>query len=102
MLILICDTGGGHRASAQSLRAAFDVLYRDKLNITVLDVWREYGNWPFSRYQAAPYQGGCVLFMSFVIFLLHKILSANYHYHTTSIPVVLMPFSHLFVALLSL
>ena len=33
-MVLMSDTGGGHRASAEALKAGFDILYGDKYKVT--------------------------------------------------------------------
>ncbi|EPS67572.1 hypothetical protein M569_07203, partial [Genlisea aurea] len=48
VLILMSDTGGGHRASAEAIRAAFQLEYGDKYLIIVKDVWKEYAGWPLN------------------------------------------------------
>ncbi|CAM9873633.1 unnamed protein product, partial [Choristocarpus tenellus] len=49
MLILMSDTGGGHRASAQALEAALEEMYPSKLNVTMVDIWTEHSRWPYSH-----------------------------------------------------
>ena len=45
------DTGGGHRASANALRDAFNVLYPGKIQCDIVDLFVEYGKfWPFNDY----------------------------------------------------
>ena len=39
ILILMSDTGGGHRASAEALRDAFLERYGDRLQIDMVDLW---------------------------------------------------------------
>jgi hypothetical protein len=47
--ILMSDTGGGHRASANALRDAFDVLYPGKIQCDIVDIYTDYGPfWPFN------------------------------------------------------
>ena len=49
--ILMSDTGGGHRASANALRDAFDELYPGKIECDIVDIYTEYGPvWPFNDY----------------------------------------------------
>lgn len=48
VLILMSDTGGGHRASAESIRDAFQLQYGDQYRIIVKDVWKEYTGWPLN------------------------------------------------------
>lgn len=51
--ILMSDTGGGHRASANALRDAFDTLYPGKIKCDIVDIYTEYGPfWPFNDYPA--------------------------------------------------
>ncbi|KAL5729665.1 monogalactosyldiacylglycerol synthase [Ranunculus cassubicifolius] len=42
VLILMSDTGGGHRASAEAIRDAFYLHFGDQYRIFVKDVWKEY------------------------------------------------------------
>jgi Monogalactosyldiacylglycerol (MGDG) synthase len=49
--ILMSDTGGGHRASANALRDALDVLHPGKFECDIVDIYTEYGPfWPFNGY----------------------------------------------------
>ncbi|KAL0358368.1 UNVERIFIED_CONTAM: Monogalactosyldiacylglycerol synthase 2, chloroplastic [Sesamum angustifolium] len=48
VLILMSDTGGGHRASAEAIRDAFHLEYGDEYRIFVKDVWKEYTGWPLN------------------------------------------------------
>mmetsp|Transcript_5371 Transcript_5371/g.5918 ORF Transcript_5371/g.5918 Transcript_5371/m.5918 type:complete len:471 (-) Transcript_5371:114-1526(-) len=49
--ILMSDTGGGHRASANALRDAFDVLYPGRIECDIVDIFTDYGPfWPFNDY----------------------------------------------------
>lgn len=49
VLILMSDTGGGHRASADALRAGFQQLYGDQYAIEVVDLWTHHTPWPFNQ-----------------------------------------------------
>ncbi|KAF7838742.1 monogalactosyldiacylglycerol synthase 2, chloroplastic-like [Senna tora] len=49
VLILMSDTGGGHRASAEAIRAAFRMEFGDEYRIFVKDVWKEYTGWPLNN-----------------------------------------------------
>lgn len=58
--ILMSDTGGGHRASANALRDAFNVLHetdpaRFPLPIIcdIVDIYTDYGPWPYNMYVPA-------------------------------------------------
>ncbi|XP_074281162.1 monogalactosyldiacylglycerol synthase 2, chloroplastic-like [Silene latifolia] len=48
VLILMSDTGGGHRASAEAIRDAFILEFGDEYNIIIKDVWKEYTGWPLN------------------------------------------------------
>ena len=50
ILILISDTGGGHRASAQAIDQAINNAHRGKVDISVLDIWTDYANYPFNKF----------------------------------------------------
>ena len=41
--ILMSDTGGGHRASANALRDAFDTLHPGKIECDIVDIYTDYG-----------------------------------------------------------
>lgn len=49
VLILMSDTGGGHRASAEAIRDAFRLQFGDEYRIYVKDVWKEYTGWPLNN-----------------------------------------------------
>ncbi|KAG2280011.1 hypothetical protein Bca52824_051231 [Brassica carinata] len=53
VLILMSDTGGGHRASAEAIRDAFKIQYGDKYRIIVKDVWKEYTGWPLNDMESS-------------------------------------------------
>mmetsp|Transcript_21847 Transcript_21847/g.49697 ORF Transcript_21847/g.49697 Transcript_21847/m.49697 type:complete len:178 (-) Transcript_21847:1641-2174(-) len=49
--ILMSDTGGGHRASANALRDAFDVLYPGQISCDIVDIYTDFGPfWPYNDY----------------------------------------------------
>ncbi len=49
--ILMSDTGGGHRASANALRDAFDTLHPGKIECDIVDIYTDYGPfWPVNSY----------------------------------------------------
>ncbi|KAL6952383.1 Monogalactosyldiacylglycerol synthase 2, chloroplastic [Sarracenia purpurea var. burkii] len=48
VLILMSDTGGGHRASAEAIRDAFRSEFGDEYQVFVKDVWKEYAGWPLN------------------------------------------------------
>lgn len=50
ILILMSDTGGGHRASAEAIKGGFDELYGvGKYHVDVLDIWTHHTPWPFNQ-----------------------------------------------------
>eukprot|EP00752_Nemacystus_decipiens_P015734 g14047.t1 len=53
VLILMSDTGGGHRASAQALKAAFDELYPGLVNVEICDIWTKHAPWPLNKFVEA-------------------------------------------------
>ncbi|KAM7511581.1 hypothetical protein LguiB_010456 [Lonicera macranthoides] len=48
VLILMSDTGGGHRASAEAIRDAFQLEFGDEYKIILKDVWKENTGWPMN------------------------------------------------------
>ncbi|KAJ8767895.1 hypothetical protein K2173_020835 [Erythroxylum novogranatense] len=48
VLILMSDTGGGHRASGEAIRDAFKLEFGDAYRVIVKDVWKEYTGWPLN------------------------------------------------------
>eukprot|EP00471_Norrisiella_sphaerica_P006237 CAMPEP_0184478664 /NCGR_PEP_ID=MMETSP0113_2-20130426/634_1 /TAXON_ID=91329 /ORGANISM="Norrisiella sphaerica, Strain BC52" /LENGTH=361 /DNA_ID=CAMNT_0026856543 /DNA_START=115 /DNA_END=1196 /DNA_ORIENTATION=+ len=50
ILILLSDTGGGHRASARALVDAFNVLRPGEVEAEVVDVWTEHAPRPFNNF----------------------------------------------------
>ncbi|KAH7854792.1 hypothetical protein Vadar_017860 [Vaccinium darrowii] len=48
VLILMSDTGGGHRASAEAIRDAFRLEFGDEYRVFIKDVWKEYTGWPLN------------------------------------------------------
>lgn len=48
VLLIMSDTGGGHKASAQAISAALRDLYGDKVDCEICDIWTDYGTWPFN------------------------------------------------------
>ena len=49
ILILMSDTGGGHRASAQALQAAFAVRFPGRFQVEIVDPWTDYTPWPINQ-----------------------------------------------------
>lgn len=50
ILVLSSDTGGGHRASAQALRAALEELYPAAVHVDIVDFWVELAAGPFVNF----------------------------------------------------
>ena len=50
VLVLMSDTGGGHRASAVALDQALNDIYPRKMDVTICDIWTEHAGWPFNRF----------------------------------------------------
>ncbi|KAL1552557.1 Monogalactosyldiacylglycerol synthase 1, chloroplastic [Salvia divinorum] len=49
VLILMSDTGGGHRASAEAIKAAFAEEFGDEYRVFVTDLWTDHTPWPFNQ-----------------------------------------------------
>ncbi|RDX95258.1 putative monogalactosyldiacylglycerol synthase, chloroplastic, partial [Mucuna pruriens] len=49
VLILMSDTGGGHRASAEAIKAAFYEEFGDDYQVFVTDLWSDHTPWPFNQ-----------------------------------------------------
>jgi 1,2-diacylglycerol 3-beta-galactosyltransferase len=49
ILILMSDTGGGHRASAEAIAEATAHLYGDEISVRIVDAWRSYVPWPLNQ-----------------------------------------------------
>uniref|UniRef100_A0A0E0QRK5 monogalactosyldiacylglycerol synthase n=2 Tax=Oryza TaxID=4527 RepID=A0A0E0QRK5_ORYRU len=49
VLILMSDTGGGHRASAEAIKAAFIQEFGDDYQVFVTDLWTDHTPWPFNQ-----------------------------------------------------
>lgn len=50
VLVLSSDTGGGHRASAQALRAALEALYPAQVHVDIVDFWVDLAAGPFAGF----------------------------------------------------
>ncbi|XP_031480803.1 probable monogalactosyldiacylglycerol synthase 3, chloroplastic [Nymphaea colorata] len=48
VLILMSDTGGGHRASAEAIKDAFRLEFGDQYRVFVKDLWKEHTGWPLN------------------------------------------------------
>ena len=49
ILVLMSDTGGGHRASAQALAAAFEERYGERFQTEIVDLWSDHTPWPINQ-----------------------------------------------------
>lgn len=49
IVFLMSDTGAGHRAAADAIRAAMDIRYPDQYAHTPVDIYRRYTPLPFNR-----------------------------------------------------
>mmetsp|Transcript_46306 Transcript_46306/g.63003 ORF Transcript_46306/g.63003 Transcript_46306/m.63003 type:complete len:541 (-) Transcript_46306:567-2189(-) len=50
VLILMSDTGGGHRASAKALEEAFDQISPGQIECHIVDIWTEHAPFPYNRF----------------------------------------------------
>jgi len=50
ILILLSDTGGGHRASARALCDAFDIIKPGEVETEIVDLWTDYAPKPFNNF----------------------------------------------------
>jgi len=48
ILIMMSNTGGGHKASAEALRDVFHEKHGDKYEIHIEDMWKDHTPWPFN------------------------------------------------------
>jgi 1,2-diacylglycerol 3-beta-galactosyltransferase len=49
ILILMSNTGGGHRASAEALQAGFSLQFGHRFQVDVIDLLTDYLFWPLNR-----------------------------------------------------
>lgn len=53
IVILMSDTGGGHRASGEAIQEALNLTYGPTtIQVTLVDVFKQYTPYPFSRFPA--------------------------------------------------
>ncbi len=52
IVILMSDTGGGHRASAEAIQEALSLKYGEALQVELVDVFKAYTPYPFNRFPA--------------------------------------------------
>ena len=50
ILMLISDTGGGHRASAQAMESMLEQVAPGSTDVRIVDVWTDYCPWPFNGF----------------------------------------------------
>lgn len=50
VLILMSDTGGGHRASAQAIDQSLHEQFPGKFEVEIMDIWTDHANWPYNRF----------------------------------------------------
>lgn len=50
ILILMSDTGGGHRASAEALHRAIDDFFPKRFEVDIMDIWSDHANYPFNQF----------------------------------------------------
>lgn len=43
------DTGGGHRASAQAIKAGFEIMYGKDYEVEIVDIWTKHTAWPINQ-----------------------------------------------------
>jgi 1,2-diacylglycerol 3-beta-galactosyltransferase len=55
ILILMSDTGGGHRASAEAIAEALVYLRGDKIKVHIVDAWKHHSPWPINQLMADTY-----------------------------------------------
>ena len=49
VLNLMSDTGGGHRASTEAIKAAFYEEFGDDYQVFTTDLWTDHTPWPFNQ-----------------------------------------------------
>ncbi|GAX80944.1 hypothetical protein CEUSTIGMA_g8379.t1 [Chlamydomonas eustigma] len=49
ILIMMSNTGGGHKASADAIKAAFQEKYGDDYDVLIEDIWKDHTPAPFNR-----------------------------------------------------
>jgi 1,2-diacylglycerol 3-beta-galactosyltransferase len=55
ILILMSDTGGGHRASAEAIAEALVCLCGEKTKVRIVDAWKYHSPWPINQLVADTY-----------------------------------------------
>lgn len=49
VLILMSNTGGGHRAAAEAIREALNHLYGPDVTVSIVDAWQDHVAWPVNK-----------------------------------------------------
>ncbi len=49
ILILMSNTGGGHRAAAEAIKEALEYLYGAGVTVSIVDAWENHVAWPVSK-----------------------------------------------------
>ena len=63
ILMLISDTGGGHRASAQAIDAAIQQLRPGSCEVHTVDVFTDYCPWPYNSALAHTFHSHPIAFL---------------------------------------
>ncbi|GJM87158.1 hypothetical protein PR202_ga03084 [Eleusine coracana subsp. coracana] len=53
VLILMSDTGGGHRASAEAIKDAFRIEFGDEYRVFVKDLCKDHAGWPLNNMESS-------------------------------------------------
>ncbi|KAG8060613.1 hypothetical protein GUJ93_ZPchr0002g25645 [Zizania palustris] len=53
VLILMSDTGGGHRASAEAIKDAFRIEFGDDYRVFVKDLCKDHAGWPLNNMESS-------------------------------------------------
>lgn len=49
ILILMSNTGGGHRAAAEAIQEALNHLYGPDVTVSIVDAWQDHVAWPVNK-----------------------------------------------------
>lgn len=58
ILLMWSATGGGHRASAEAVKAGIERLYGDRYHVDSVDMWSDHTEWPTNQASVASSLGG--------------------------------------------
>ncbi|KAM3224036.1 hypothetical protein ACQJBY_057429 [Aegilops geniculata] len=53
VLVLMSDTGGGHRASAEAIKDAFRIEFGDDYRVFVKDLCKDHAGWPLNNMESS-------------------------------------------------